>query len=956
MRFSDVLLEHNIINLPDLEHWVNELANRCTSPAGADWVRSKFRKYLINADETSDRVAGLSPNAPDWMAKRFEEGTPLHRFRPNPVVQQKLSHIIDWLNSLAAYATAEHKDPTDDLLAKEAAMTLPKLDKYSVEQAEVATDKWFARLNKASSLVKHDGQGTEVSMKTPVGTWVELLDKEATKYEGAQMGHCVGGGSYTVGPDGSYRIFSLRDSKNIPHVTVSMRKGGALDQVKGKQNAAPVAKYQQAVIDLLNEVKPTVQGKNNDLDRMGVFYNNGSFGGIQDVGQKVAEVDSVSVFKLIEQGSYHESNKVAYYFWRKHVYGVLKIGDCSNYTTRGSDKFRGLAGIEYMGNPTPQVKTAVWKVMAQFLNSLDPIPRPASTVEAVYSTKLGRYGVTRQEISQEIGWLSDGTTVMEYDGQTKMVDLYDDQGQHLLSLSQDEKKSGGFTSDPTFKYQIRTNLVSGVVPPSADKIIQAIRLAGLKGGSSQTLRNLGVWPVGTNVTVSRDKDAWVDGQENFEAFDPEKLGLSPLSDGFWGGERVPGSYESPDNALIYDSQGCDCADVQYMTSKGKYDSMRGLVKFVRNPKGISQNDYLKKVEAAVEADPVKLAAWFNRISFPEPTRPYQREQIKMYHLARKGGQWIAMSQAKAIATEGGYSIQAVHKSITVTDAAGQVVVSAQKGKSTHFGVEILKSTAPTPKERRGALLALDSYLAKSEWKVSYDPKEFCRAILAVDPDTKRLRPFAEVFPVRNIKSYGGDNGWFETYIASMDAAIPNNQWTWPTAGKYSLFEGGKTTTRVYSKDKDISLILVNVDAKMVKADSSNIVGLIPMLTDLIEAENLKIDRDYFSKSLGLTMVDGKLKPLADDSRMEDYVRGRITYEDGKRWQKPAHYDRDYNWELVEDTPLATNPDRTHETTILRVKMGQHGLENASFNKKEAQRGAKAYMGYIMDLVELAVGD
>ena len=97
-------------------------------------MRSKFRKYLINADETSDRVAGLSPNAPDWMTQRFEDGVALHRFRANTAVRDKLLHIVDWVNSLNSYATTPHDNPTDDLLAT-------KVDDSSLAQVGDQEDK-----------------------------------------------------------------------------------------------------------------------------------------------------------------------------------------------------------------------------------------------------------------------------------------------------------------------------------------------------------------------------------------------------------------------------------------------------------------------------------------------------------------------------------------------------------------------------------------------------------------------------------------------------------------------------------------------------------------------------------------------------------------------------------------------------------------------------------------------
>ena len=78
--------------------------------------------------------------------------------------------------------------------------------------------------------------------QTPAGTYVDPQGNEsihhpnyaklddALKYEGDTMGHCVGG--YT--PDvvkGKSRIFSLRDAKNEPHVTVEVKPASVSESI-----------------------------------------------------------------------------------------------------------------------------------------------------------------------------------------------------------------------------------------------------------------------------------------------------------------------------------------------------------------------------------------------------------------------------------------------------------------------------------------------------------------------------------------------------------------------------------------------------------------------------------------------------------------------------------------------------------------------------------------------------
>jgi len=93
------------------------------------------------------------------------------------------------------------------------------------------------------------------------------LDK-ALKEEGELMGHCVGGYTQDV-VDGLSRIFTLRDAKGKPHVTIETNpaKGFEEDdslrhshhdvaQIKGKGNKAVSPKYRAEVLDFLNSAYP----------------------------------------------------------------------------------------------------------------------------------------------------------------------------------------------------------------------------------------------------------------------------------------------------------------------------------------------------------------------------------------------------------------------------------------------------------------------------------------------------------------------------------------------------------------------------------------------------------------------------------------------------------------------------------------------------------------------------
>lgn len=136
------------------------------------------------------------------------------------------------------------------------------------------------------------GVGEEVALNRANTHHVEELTAQALKNEGEIMGHCVGGYCEDV-LSGDTRIFSLRDPKGRSHVTVEVSQpnpdmyydvaeralrterraahipsddiweraeqmaeaqrsmGGKIEQIKGKQNLAPIEDYQPYVADFV---------------------------------------------------------------------------------------------------------------------------------------------------------------------------------------------------------------------------------------------------------------------------------------------------------------------------------------------------------------------------------------------------------------------------------------------------------------------------------------------------------------------------------------------------------------------------------------------------------------------------------------------------------------------------------------------------------------------------------
>ena len=147
------------------------------------------------------------------MAKAVAQGEPLVLFQAG-FAAAEVGAVADWLAALSTEAPA----------------LLAKLPRVTWTQAIEHSRRWHDRLARQNADVVSAaalGQGVVIALEMADGwRWARLETTAALDAEGQAMGHCVGSGGYDglagcFGPDG---IYSLRDAKGRPHVTVD---GGA---------------------------------------------------------------------------------------------------------------------------------------------------------------------------------------------------------------------------------------------------------------------------------------------------------------------------------------------------------------------------------------------------------------------------------------------------------------------------------------------------------------------------------------------------------------------------------------------------------------------------------------------------------------------------------------------------------------------------------------------------------
>lgn len=173
-----------------------------------------------------------TPVSPAWMQK--DPTATVYHFgpstwsRPFPENALGLSHITDELdNSLMGEAGGLPRkfwltpEKMEQMGMEKAVRHVDAINKWRAEQ-KIAANQELA--NKALAVREYPDTP---ELPNPKGLrWVELgkdspdLEKQL-KYEGDVMGHCVGGYCPDV-LEGKSRIFSLRDAKGEPHVTVEV--------------------------------------------------------------------------------------------------------------------------------------------------------------------------------------------------------------------------------------------------------------------------------------------------------------------------------------------------------------------------------------------------------------------------------------------------------------------------------------------------------------------------------------------------------------------------------------------------------------------------------------------------------------------------------------------------------------------------------------------------------------
>lgn len=280
------------------EHLVDELRNAINPASGLpENLRWKYQDLdKVTVPQAVERVAKIN----EWRAAQKAEADMARAMGPaTHVFKEYPEQGFKWVELKAPKETGRK------ISVEKPEMDLPP-DYNEAMGREVAMDMAYDEgleegTREFNDFVRRTMEDFGRKKTVEIDEAYKALE-DALKYEGETMGHCVGGYCEDVA-SGQSRIFSLRDKKGQPHVTIEtrpmenyeleaakMKRAGAspeeiaaffenppqeIVQIKGKANRAPNPEYLPAVQDFVRSGNWSKVGdlKNAglvDLEHMGV--------------------------------------------------------------------------------------------------------------------------------------------------------------------------------------------------------------------------------------------------------------------------------------------------------------------------------------------------------------------------------------------------------------------------------------------------------------------------------------------------------------------------------------------------------------------------------------------------------------------------------------------------------------------------------------------------------------
>ena len=267
----------DVVNAPAVKAAIaRRSAQRGDAPAVREWLLNHFYRHAIGnlqpdapalqpvaSMEQARRLFGTAP-PPAWLADRIADA------------QRDGNALPWWLDPVGGELLALEQRLVEFLGSRAGTPLEGKLMRVNAPQALALWAAEHAAIEARRNGGRHVHQpaAVRVAWQGRRGLFVELLPDSAAlraemAYESQAMQHCLGqfaerralrggyGEHYAQACEsGALRLFSYRSAQQHPHVTISAHVGPGgrltIDQIKGKQNQPPVARYRDELMAFLN--------------------------------------------------------------------------------------------------------------------------------------------------------------------------------------------------------------------------------------------------------------------------------------------------------------------------------------------------------------------------------------------------------------------------------------------------------------------------------------------------------------------------------------------------------------------------------------------------------------------------------------------------------------------------------------------------------------------------------
>jgi len=330
----------NIINIEEIKKSISLYAQEKKLSVPIElWLQKTFLRWVINhfpyfqIVHTAERYKVLlKVNAPSWFDEHSSSIEYLYIDMEHQYFQEILTKCSEFLGTRDK--KVEHKFPR---------MTVEQvLKKWQDEHDKMLNrSKVYKETSKEAlqSVFKYD----DLELVKFLHDHKELPLEMAR--ESALMQHCLGEFDNDETGEGGYgeyyidlirkqeiELYSLRDEKNMPHVTVALyQKEGVyfLDQIKGKQNCSPVERYVPACVAFLNALDVHYNYHNDTLG-MGVVF-------VQGKSQRVKEITDEDTQQFLvsyrSQFIYELPNPSKATFWIASLSQPMELENLSSQLT-----------------------------------------------------------------------------------------------------------------------------------------------------------------------------------------------------------------------------------------------------------------------------------------------------------------------------------------------------------------------------------------------------------------------------------------------------------------------------------------------------------------------------------------------------------------------------------------------------------------------------------------------